>query len=103
MRKRSSSATLLGKLKWGMGLEHSGHGSPLNSFVPILSCLAAYTLAQPKANMNILPIPNLSSPYPELGLRQAWFASPMASSTPTPKIEAQIQPPGPSVHPPWWR
>ena len=41
VRKRSSSATLFEALKWGMGLEHSGHGSPPNSFVPLLSCLAA--------------------------------------------------------------
>ena len=53
-------ATLFAKLKSGMGLEHTGHRSPLNGFVPILSCLAAYSLAKPKANVSTVAIPHLS-------------------------------------------
>ena len=49
LRKRSSIETLFAKLKWGMGWERGGHRAPINAFVPILSCLAAYSLAQPKA------------------------------------------------------
>ena len=61
VRKPSSSATLFETLKWGMGLEHSGHGSPLSDFLPILSCLAATPcLAQPKANMGTVVIADLS-------------------------------------------
>ena len=52
------------KLKSGMGLEHTRHRSPINALVHIVSCLAAYTLAQPKgtiANSGYIPIPNCSS------------------------------------------
>ncbi len=68
-RKRSIIETLLARLNSGMGWEHSRHRSPLNALVRILSCLAAYSLAQPKVNIGTVHIPNLSSPYPELGVR----------------------------------
>ena len=54
-RKGSGMATLFAKLKSGMGLEHTGHRSPLNGFVPTLSCLVAYSLAQPKINIGTVP------------------------------------------------
>ncbi len=59
-RKRSIIETLLSRLNPGMGWEHSRHRSPLNAFVQILSCLAAYSLAQPKVNIGT--VHNLSSP-----------------------------------------
>ena len=34
MRKRCSIKTLFAKLKPGMGLEHTGHRSPINAFAP---------------------------------------------------------------------
>ena len=68
LRKPCIIETLFAKLKVGMGLEHSRHRSPTNALLHILSCLAAYTLAQPKVRMGTVPIPSLSSPYPELGL-----------------------------------
>ena len=55
---------LFNKLKSGMGLQHTRHRSPINALVHIVSCLAAYTLAQPKgtiANSGHIPIPNCSS------------------------------------------
>ena len=36
LRKRSSIKTLFAKLRSGMGLEHSRHRSPINTFVQIL-------------------------------------------------------------------
>ena len=42
------------------------HRFPINAFIHILSCLAAYSLAQTKGSIHI---PALSSPYPELGLK----------------------------------
>ena len=64
VRKRFIIETLLNKLKSGMGLEFTRHRSPINALVHICSCLAAYTLAQPKvgiANSGHIPIPNCSS------------------------------------------
>ena len=64
LRKRFIIETLFNKLKSGMGLEHTRHRSPINALVHIASCLAAYTLAQPKgtiANSGHIPIPNCSS------------------------------------------
>ena len=64
LRKRFIIETLFNKLKSGMGLEHTRHRSPINALVHIVSCLAAYTLAQPKgtiANSGHIPIPNCSS------------------------------------------
>ena len=45
-----------------MGLEHSRHRWPSNALVHILSCLAAYTLAQPKVNIGNIPNPLPTSP-----------------------------------------
>ena len=66
--------TLLDKLKSTTGLEHSRHRSPIPAFVHMVSCLAAYTLAQPKVNMGNIPIPgpmpsipSSSWLYPESG------------------------------------
>ena len=70
LRKRSIIETLFAKLKRGMGLEHTRHCSAINALIHILSCLAAYSLDQTKVKVNIstVSIPNLSSPYPKLGL-----------------------------------
>ena len=43
-RKRSSIETLFATLRSEMGLEHSRHCSPINGFVHLLSCRAAYSL-----------------------------------------------------------
>jgi hypothetical protein len=48
LRKRFIIETLFDKLKSEMGLEHTRHRSPINAFVHILSCLAAYTLGKRK-------------------------------------------------------
>ena len=58
LRKRFPIETLFEVLKSSMGLEHSRHRSPVHALVHILSCLAAYTLAQSKVNMGDIPIPN---------------------------------------------
>ncbi len=71
-RKPSIMETLFAKLKSGMGLEHSRHRFPINAFIYILSCLAAYSLGQTKDNIGIVHIPALSSPYPELGFIWNW-------------------------------
>ena len=52
------------------------HRFPINAFVHILSCLAAYSLAQNRGNIGSILIPALSSPYPELGL-QMKLAAPL--------------------------
>ena len=64
LRKRCIIETLFEVLKSSMGLEYTRHRSPVNALVHILSCLAAYTLAQPKvniANSRPIPISNISS------------------------------------------
>ena len=64
LRRRFIIETLFNKLESGMGLEHTRHRSPINALVHIVSCLAAYTLAQPKgtiANSGHIPIPTCSS------------------------------------------
>ena len=73
LRKRSIIETLFDKLKSHMGLEHSRHRSPANAFVHILSCIAAYVLAQPKVKMGNIVVPdvirsiaNATGAYPEL-------------------------------------
>ncbi len=38
---------------------HTCHQSPINACVQILSCLAAYSLAQFKVNMGTIAIPDL--------------------------------------------
>ena len=55
--------TLFDKLKSNMGLEHIRHRSLVNALVHILSCLAAYILAQPKGTIanSRIPTPNSSS------------------------------------------
>ena len=79
LRKRCIIKALFDKLKSSMSLEHTRHRSPVNALVYILSCLAAYTLAQPKVNIgnfnfaipNPMPtIPSIPSPYPQLGLAE---------------------------------
>ncbi|MYJ09752.1 MAG: transposase [Gemmatimonadetes bacterium] len=57
LRKRFIIETLFAKLKSSMGLEHTRHRWPVNALVHILSCLAAYTRAQPKVNIGSIPIP----------------------------------------------
>ena len=62
LRKRFIIETLLVKLKshiWYMGLEHTRHRSPSNALVHIFSCLAAYTLAQPKVTPIMVRRPGL--------------------------------------------
>ena len=58
LRKRFVVETLFAKPKSNTGLEPTRHQSPVNALVHILSCLAAYTLAQPKANIGNFAIPN---------------------------------------------
>ena len=58
-RKRSIIETLFDKLKSHMGLEHSRHRSAANAFVHILSCIAAYVLAQPKVKMGKIVVPDV--------------------------------------------
>ena len=58
LRKRFIIETLFDKLKSSMSLEHTRHRSPVNALVHILSCLAAYTLAQPKVKIGNIGIPN---------------------------------------------
>ena len=58
--KRSIIKTLFAKLKWGMGLEHSRHRSPVDAFVHIPPCLAAYSLGQAQPSMGTVGVPNLS-------------------------------------------
>jgi len=48
LRKRLIIKTLFDRLKSQMRLEHTRHRSPINAFVHILSCRAAYTLGQRK-------------------------------------------------------
>ena len=74
LRKRFMIETLFDNLKSSMGLEHTRHRSPINALLHILSCLAAYTLAQPKVKIGNIGIPNTmpsitssSSSYPKLG------------------------------------
>ena len=57
LRKRFIMETLFEVLKSSRGLEHSRHRSPVNALVHMISCLAAYTLAQLKVNMGNIPIP----------------------------------------------
>ena len=59
LRKRFIIETLFDKLKSGMGLEHTRHRSPTNAFVHILSCVAAYVLAQPKVKMGKIIVPDV--------------------------------------------
>lgn len=59
LRKRFIIETLFDKLKSQMGLEHTRHRSPTNAFVHILSCIAAYILAQPKVKMGKIVIPDV--------------------------------------------
>ncbi len=58
LRKRFIIETLFDKLKSSMGLEHTRHRSPTNAFVHILSCLAAYILAQPKVKIGKIVVPD---------------------------------------------
>ncbi len=62
LRKPSTIETLFVKVQSGMGLEHSRHRFPINGFVHLLSCLAAYSLAQTRGNIGSIHIPALSSP-----------------------------------------
>ena len=61
LRKRFIIETLFEVLKSTMGLEPTRHRSPVNALVHILSCLAAYTLAQPKVHIGNVPIPTIST------------------------------------------
>ena len=76
LRKRFMIETLFDNLKSSMGLEHTRHRSPINALLHILSCLAAYTLAQPKVKIGNIGIPNTMpsitssfSSYPKLGCK----------------------------------
>ena len=66
LRKRCIIETLFDKLKSSMGLEHNRHRSPINALVHILSCLAAYTLAQPKVKMGKVRFPSTLPNLPTL-------------------------------------
>jgi hypothetical protein len=54
LRKRFIIETLFDKLKSAMSLEHSRHRSPVNAFVPILSCLVAYCFSANKPKIGSL-------------------------------------------------
>ena len=51
LRKRFIIETLFDKLKSEMGIEHTRHRSPINAFVHVLSCLAAYARGKTKVKM----------------------------------------------------
>ena len=53
LRKRFIIETLLVKLKSHMRLKNTRHRLPSNALVHIFSCIAAYTIAQPKVNMGL--------------------------------------------------
>ena len=63
--KRFIIETLFEVLKFSMGLEHTRQRSPVNALVHILSCLAAYTLAQPGSTLST------AAPSPSLNLSWA--------------------------------
>jgi hypothetical protein len=52
LRKRFILETVLDVLKAAQGLEHTRHRSPANSFVHILSCIAAYSLKPVKPKIS---------------------------------------------------
>ena len=52
LRKRFIIETLFDRMKSQMGLEHTRHRSPINAFVHVLSCLAAYALGKTKVSMS---------------------------------------------------
>ncbi|KKZ15254.1 MAG: hypothetical protein TH68_01360 [Candidatus Synechococcus spongiarum 142] len=58
LHKRFGIKTLFEAFKSTMGLEPTRHHSPINDLIHILSCLAAYTLAQPKGKSGTVAIPN---------------------------------------------
>ena len=58
LRKGLIIETLFEVLKSSMGPDHNRHQCPIHTLVPILSCLAAYPLAQPKVNIDTIAIPN---------------------------------------------
>jgi len=66
LRKRFIIATLLDKLKSTRGLVDPPHRSPIHALVHVLSCLAAYTLAQPEVNIGNIgtpdPVPSIPRP-----------------------------------------
>ena len=64
LRRRFIVEILFAKFKSSMGLEHTRHRSPINALVHILSCLAVYTLAQPKGKIGNVPIPELRLTLP---------------------------------------
>ena len=69
LRKRFIIESLFDKLKSSMGVEHSRQRSPINALVHIVSCLAAYSLAQRKVKIGNIPIPDPmppSLPTPDL-------------------------------------
>ena len=51
LRKRFIIETLFDRIKSQMGPEHTRHCSPINTFVHVLSCLAAYALGKTKVSM----------------------------------------------------
>ncbi|KKZ14587.1 MAG: hypothetical protein TH68_04490 [Candidatus Synechococcus spongiarum 142] len=57
LHKRFSIDTLFDMLKSSMGMEYTRHQFPTNVFVH-LSCLAAYILAQLKAKIGTVAIPD---------------------------------------------
>jgi IS5 family transposase len=63
MRKRFIVETVFGVLKQDMGLEHSRHRSPVNTFVHILSCLIAYCFKKTKPRMKFTN-KQMSAAYP---------------------------------------
>ncbi len=62
LRKRFIVETVFDTLKSSMGLEHTRHRSPINAFVHILSCLAAYQLKKVKPKIKITEINEIAYP-----------------------------------------
>ena len=53
LRKRFVIETVLGILKYEMGLEHSRHRSVVNAMVHVLSCLVAYAFRPGKPSISL--------------------------------------------------
>ena len=60
LRKRSIIEILCAKLRWGMGVGAQPPPTSHQCLRPYPPCLAAYTLAQSRANIGTVCIPNLS-------------------------------------------
>jgi len=53
LRKRFIIETIFHMLKSQMCIEHTRHRSPVNAFLHLISCLAAYCLGKNKPKINV--------------------------------------------------